>query len=224
MLHFAADRASGGGEGMKLNIKSPKDFWAGLMFVGVGLFFLVWALTHYQMGTAVRMGPAYFPTMLGGLLVFLGVLVLLEAFVLRPDPGTAELKLPFNIIDMVIALAIFGAAIALAVKLKFSADYAILGATAVVSLLTVWFRPAAKPLVLISAGCVAYGYLMKPLGLVLATAALVFIGAYAGHEFKWKEVAILFVVLIIFSILVFVKGLTLPFPVCPAFMETCPIR
>ena len=32
------------------------------------------------------------------------------------------------------------------------------------------------------------------------------------------------VVLIIFSILVFVKGLTLPFPVCPAFMETCPIR
>jgi hypothetical protein len=209
---------------MKLNIKSPKDFWAGLMFIGVGLFFLAWALTHYQMGTAVRMGPAYFPTMLGGLLVFLGALVLLEAFALRPDPGTAELKLPFNIIDLVIALAIFGAAIALAVNLKFSSDYAILGATAVVSLLTVRFRPGAKPLVLISAGCVVYGYLMKPLGLVLATAALVFIGAYAGHEFKWKEVTILFVVLIVFSILVFVKGLTLPFPVCPAFMETCPIR
>ena len=53
---------------------------------------------------------------------------------------------------------------------------------------------------LISAGCVVYGYLMKPLGLVLATAALVFISAYGGHEFKWKEVAILFVVLIVFSI------------------------
>ena len=209
---------------MKLKIKSPKDFWAGLMFIGFGVFFVVWALTHYQMGTAVRMGPAYFPVMLGGLMTFLGVLVLLEAFVLRPDPAAAELKLPFNIIDMVIALAIFGAAIWLAVKLKFSSDWAILGATAIVSVLTVLFRPAAKPLVLISAGCVAYGYLMKPLGLVLATAALVFIGAYAGHEFKWKEVAILFVVLIIFSILVFVKGLTLPFPVCPAFMETCPIR
>ena len=209
---------------MKLQIKSPKDFWAGLMFIGFGLFFVVWALTHYQMGTAVRMGPAYFPVMLGGLMTFLGVLVLLEAFVLRPDPASAELKLPFNIIDLVIALAIFGAAIWLAVKLKFSGDWAILGATAIIAVLTVMFRPAAKPLVLISAGCVVYGYLMKPLGLVLATGALVFIGAYAGHEFKWKEVAILFAVLIIFSILVFVKGLTLPFPVCPAFMETCPIR
>ena len=54
---------------MAVKIKAPKDFWAGLMFIGVGAFFLVWALTHYQMGTAVRMGPAYFPTVLGGLMV-----------------------------------------------------------------------------------------------------------------------------------------------------------
>ena len=205
---------------MKLKIKGPKDFWAGVMFIGVGLFFVVWALTHYQMGSAVRMGPAYFPAVLGGLLAFLGALVLLESFAMRG----AELRLPFNIFDMLIALAIFGAVMYLAKLLKISMDYAILAATAIVSVLTVWLRPAAKPLVLISAGCVVYGYLMKPLGLVLATAALVFIGAFGGHEFKWKEVTILFVVLIIFSIVVFVKGLTLPFPVCPAFMETCPIR
>ena len=209
---------------MKDKIKSPKDFWAGLMFIGFGAFFMIWALTHYQMGSAVRMGPAYFPVLLGGLMTFLGVLVLLEAFVLRPDPAAAELKLPFNIVDIVIALVIFGVVMYLAKLLKVSPDYGSLAATAIISVLTVLFRPAAKPLVLISAGCVAYGYLMKPLGLVLATAALVFIGAYGGHEFKWKEVLILYVVLIIFSILVFVKGLTLPFPVCPAFMETCPIR
>ena len=209
---------------MKLKIKGPKDFWAGLMFIGFGVFFMIWALTHYQMGSAVRMGPAYFPVLLGGLMTFLGVLVLLEAFVLRPDPASAVLKLPFNIFDLVFALAIFGVMMYLAKIASISMDYAILGATAIVSLLTVRYRPNAKALVLISAGCVAYGYLMKPLGLVIATAALVFIGAFGGHEFKWKEVAILFVVLIIFSIVVFVKGLTLPFPVCPAFMETCPIR
>jgi hypothetical protein len=209
---------------MKTRIKSPKDFWAGLMFVGFGAFFIIWALTHYQMGTAVRMGPAYFPTVLGGLLAFLGVLVLIEAFALRAEGSAAVLKLPFNIIDAVIALAIFGVVLYLAKLLGISSDYAILGATAIVSVLTVLFKPAAKPLVLISAGCVVYGYLMKPFGLVLATAALVFIGAFGGHEFKWKEVTILYVVLIVFSILVFVKGLTLPFPVCPAFMETCPIR
>jgi hypothetical protein len=224
MLHFAADRDSGGGEGMTIKIKAPKDFWAGLMFIGVGLFFIAWALTHYQMGSAVRMGPAYFPAVLGGLLAFLGALVLMESFVLRPDAGAAELKISFNIVDLVVALAIYAVVAWLGKLIGMSMDYAILAATAIVSVLTVWLRPAAKPLVLISAGCVVYGYLMKPLGLVLATAALVFIGAFGGHEFKWKEVTILFVVLIVFSILVFVKGLTLPFPICPAFMETCPIR
>jgi hypothetical protein len=209
---------------MKVNIKSPKDFWAGLMFIGFGLFFVIWALTHYQMGTAVRMGPAYFPAVLGGLLAVLGAVVLMESFVLRVEGDAAVLKLPFNIVDLVIALAIFGAALYSAKLFKYSADYAMLGACAIVSALAVRFRPGAKPLVLISVGCVVYGYLMKPLGLVLATAALVFIGAFGGHEFKWKEVAILFVVLIVFSILVFVKGLTLPFPICPAFMDTCPIR
>jgi hypothetical protein len=205
---------------MKLNIKGPKDFWAGLMFIGFGVFFMLWALTHYQMGTAVRMGPAYFPAVLGGLLAFLGALVLLESFAM----AGAGLKLPFNIFDLVIALAIFAVAIYLSKLLKFSADYAMLGACAIASLLAIRYRPGAKPLVLISAACVVYGYLMKPLGLVLATAALIFIGAFGGHEFKWKEVTILFVVLIVFSILVFVKGLTLPFPICPAFMDTCPIR
>jgi hypothetical protein len=173
MLHFAADRASGGGEGMKLRIKAPKDFWAGLMFIGFGLFFMIWALTHYQMGSAVRMGPAYFPAVLGGLLGFLGILVLIESVTVD---GPRVPKFAF------------------------------------------------RPLVLISAACVIYGYTMKPLGLIIATALLVFISAFGGHEFKWKEVTILYLILIVFSLLVFVKGLTLPFPICPAFMETCPIR
>ena len=205
---------------MKLRIKAPKDFWAGLMFIGVGVFFMVWALTHYQMGTAVRMGPAYFPTMLGGLLAFLGVLVLLESFVMDGPP----LTLPFNIVDAIVALVIFVVVVWGTKLIGLSNDYGLLAATAVISVLAIYLRPNARPLVLISAACVVYGYLMKPLGLILATAALVFIGAFGGHEFKWKEVAILFVILIVFSIAVFVKGLTLPFPICPAFMDTCPIR
>jgi putative tricarboxylic transport membrane protein len=148
-----------------MKIKSPKNFWAGLMFIGTGLFFVVWAVIHYQMGTAVRMGPAYFPTMLGGLLAFLGALVLAESLAVEGP------KVP-----------------------KF----------------------AFRPLILISLACVLYGYLMKPLGLVLATGVLVFVSALGGHEFKWKEVTILYVVLVIFSVLVFVKGLTLPFPLWPA--------
>jgi len=81
-----------------------------------------------------------------------------------------------------------------------------------------------RPLVLVCLAVLAYGYLMQPGGLAVATAAAVFIGALAGHEFRWKEVSVVALVLVVFSYLVFVKGLTLPFPVCPSFIDNCPIR
>ena len=201
-----------------MKIKSQKDFWSGLMFIGSGLFFMLWAIFHYQMGTAVRMGPAYFPTVLGGLLAVLGAFVLLESATLQPE-GDQAVHTPFNIIDLVIALAIYAVLIFLSVKTGFASEWAILGGTVIVALLTVYFRPDAKPIVLVTAATIAYGYLMKPLGLVVATAALVFISAAGGHEFKWKEVTILFIILIIFSVLVFVKGLTLPFPIWPEYFS-----
>jgi len=205
---------------MAVRIKAPKDFWAGLMFIGFGAFFMIWALTHYQMGTAVRMGPAYFPAVLGGLMLFLGLLVLIESFAMEGPP----LTLPFNIVHLIVAVLVYVALGWIFKQAGIGGDYAILIGTVALVALSVMFLRATKPLVLISAACVIYGYMMKPLGLILATGLLVFISAFGGHEFKWKEVTILFVALIVFSILVFVKGLTLPFPICPAFMETCPIR
>jgi hypothetical protein len=202
-----------------MRIKSPKDLWAGLMFIGFGLFFAVWALANYQMGSAVRMGPAYFPAVLGGLLVVLGLMVLVEAFAMDPGAGHAKLQLPYNRYDFVIMVAIFVLLGVLARYDVVSRDFAILAGTVIVSVLAIWKRPATKPVVLVTAACVAYGYLMKPLGLVGATAALVFIAAFGGHEFRWKEVVILYVLLIVFSWLVFVKGLTLPFPVWPAMVS-----
>ena len=199
-----------------MKIRSQKDFWSGLMFIGSGLFFALWAMTFYQMGTAVRMGPAYFPTMLGFLLTVLGAAVLLQSLVMEPE-GDQAVHTPFNIIDLVIVVAIYAVLILLSQNIGSSSDYAILGGTIIVSLLTAVFRPDAKPLVLVTAATIAYGYLMKPLGLVIATAALVFISALGGHEFKWKEVTILFIILILFSVLVFVKGLTLPFPIWPEY-------
>ena len=197
-----------------MRIKSPKDFWAGLMFIGTGLFFAVWAYGYYQMGTAVRMGPAYFPFVLGGLLAFLGLLVFIEGFAL--EASGEPLQLPFSFLDLVIAVAIFAVLIYLATKVGISSDYGMLAASLVVTVLTVLYRPNAKALVLISVACIVYGYVMKPLGLVGATAGLVFISAFGGHEFKWREVFVLYLVLMVFSYLVFVKGLTLPFPMWPA--------
>jgi hypothetical protein len=198
-----------------MRIKSPKDFWAGLMFIAFGLFFAAWALVNYQMGSAVRMGPAYFPTMLGGLMVFLGILVLIESFAMEG----AKLALPYSRYDFAIAVAVLFVLGGATYVTKLPRDYAILAATLIISVLSILYRPGTKPLVLICAACVAYGYLMKPLGLVASTAALVFIAAFGGHEFRWKEVVILYVLLIVFSVLVFVKGLTLPFPLWPDAMS-----
>jgi len=144
-----------------------------VMFMAFGAFFVAWSFTHYAMGSALRMGPGYFPALLGGLLIFLGLVILAKSLALDGP------KVP-----------------------------------------VFHFRP----LVLVSLSVVAYGYLMKPGGLAVATAAAVFIGALAGHEFKWKEVTVVAVVLVIFSWLVFVRGLTLPFPMCPQFIDNCPIR
>ena len=52
-------------------IRDPKDFWSGVIFVIFGLAAVIIG-RDYSMGTAGRMGPAYFPTILGGLLVLIG--------------------------------------------------------------------------------------------------------------------------------------------------------
>jgi len=59
---------------VKLSIKNQEDFWAGLMFIGFGILAIVVA-RDYPMGAAMRMGPGYFPTWLGGMLIVLGATV-----------------------------------------------------------------------------------------------------------------------------------------------------
>jgi Tripartite tricarboxylate transporter TctB family len=51
-----------------------KDLLAGLMFIVVGVIFVVGAY-NYQMGTAARMGPGWFPRVLGAIMAVLGVII-----------------------------------------------------------------------------------------------------------------------------------------------------
>lgn len=57
-------------------IKNHKDFFAGLMFCAIGLAFAIGA-TNYKIGEGARMGPGYFPIMLGVILALIGVVILL---------------------------------------------------------------------------------------------------------------------------------------------------
>jgi len=60
-----------------MKVRDPQDFWAGMMFMAFGAAAIFFA-RNYAFGSAARMGPGYFPTVLGGLLMVLGVIVSLR--------------------------------------------------------------------------------------------------------------------------------------------------
>jgi putative tricarboxylic transport membrane protein len=60
------------------SIRNPKDFVAGTLFVALGVATIVLG-SRYTLGTAARMGPGYFPRILGILLIALGAILALRA-------------------------------------------------------------------------------------------------------------------------------------------------
>jgi len=69
-----------------LKIKSQKDFWSGLMFIGVGIGF-AWGALGYSFGSSARPGPAYFPFGLGVLMSILGGSLLFSALTIETEDG-----------------------------------------------------------------------------------------------------------------------------------------
>jgi len=151
-----------------MKIRNHRDFWAGVMFIAFGLLFMVLS-RQYQIGTAAKMGPGYFPMILGGLMAFLGLLVLLPSIRAR----TPEVKM--NRIDL-----------------------------------------RSNALVLLAV--IVYALTLPRLGFIVALFLLILISSLASHEFRLKETLISSVVLLVFSWLVFVKGLELQFPFLPTFL------
>ncbi|WP_263770855.1 tripartite tricarboxylate transporter TctB family protein [Propionivibrio soli] len=142
-------------------IKHPRDFYAGLMYSAVGLGAIIIA-RDYNMGTSVRMGPGYFPTMLGGLLVLVGAISMVRSF--------------FNKGEGIPAFS--------------------------------W-----KEIVLVLGSVVLFGVLVRGAGLVPSLILLVIVSAWASDQFRLKTALLLAVLTSVFSALVFVKGLGLPFAI-----------
>jgi hypothetical protein len=72
--------------GENVKIKSQRDFWSGLMFMAAGIAF-AWRATSYTIGESARMGPGYFPLMLGLLLTLIGLFVTFESLVVETEDG-----------------------------------------------------------------------------------------------------------------------------------------
>lgn len=84
-----------------MHIKNSKDFYAGLLFIFFGVAAMVLSL-GYTIGTAARMGPGYFPFVLGGLLTALGLLIAGKG--LSKGKGTRDAQ-PFRPKPVVLVLA-----------------------------------------------------------------------------------------------------------------------
>ena len=142
-------------------MRNAKDFWTGLIYIFFGSSAILIA-RDYSMGMANKMGPGYFPTILGGLLLVIGVISVIRSFVIPGSP---------------------------------------IGAF------------AFKGLVLVTVSVVAFGFVVRGLGLTVALPILVIISAYASTQFRWRPTLLLAAGLTIFCVFVFLKGLGIPLPI-----------
>ena len=146
-----------------IRFRSLRDFCAGLMFVAFGGA-AVWLAQAYPFGNAGRMGPAYFPTLVGSLLIILGALVVVRGLAVHGQkPGSFHFR----------------------------------------------------PLILVLAGIVLFGFTLERLGLMIAIFTLVVFSSLGGSEFRYRGVLFLAAVLALGSFLVFIYGLGLQIPAWP---------
>jgi hypothetical protein len=150
---------------MKIVLRSNKDFWAGVMLIAIGVASIIIA-RGYPFGSTMRMGPGYFPSLLGGILALFGIYVIVIG--LRKGEK-------------------------------------------------ITVQCSTRALALLPLSLVAFGVLMTYAGFIAAMAVLIFGSASAGRDFKFVEILLLTVVLTSLSVVIFIWGLGLPYPLIKGF-------
>ncbi len=83
--------------------KNMRDFWSGLIYLSVGAF-AVTVARDYPFGSSIKMGPGYFPTVLGYMLAMIGVMAIVRSFFRQGEPieGFAIVKTLWVVIPVLI--------------------------------------------------------------------------------------------------------------------------
>jgi len=120
-----------------VKIKSQKDFYSGLLYTVVGAAF-AYGATSYNVGTAARMGPGYFPLLLGSLLAIIGGIIIFKSLVVETPTGDRVGSWAWKPLSFIIAgNLLFGVLLGGLPSIKFPAMgliVAIYGTTLVVSM------------------------------------------------------------------------------------------
>lgn len=94
-----------------MKVKSQQDFFSGLLFTVVGIAF-AWGATDYKVGDSARMGPGYFPLLLGVLLALLGTVMTFKALVIETPEGKKVGRFAWRPLVFIIAAnLVFGVAL-----------------------------------------------------------------------------------------------------------------
>ena len=144
---------------MKFDWRNNRDFFAGMLYILTGVVGM-WIARDYPFGSALRMGPGYFPTVLGGIMIAFGFAVLLMGV-----KNNEKIKGNWSI----------------------------------------------RAMIVLPLSAVLFGILMEEVGFIPALAVLIPVAAASGREFKWLEVVLLTIGLIILSLCIFIWGLGLPY-------------
>ena len=145
---------------MKFDWRNNRDFFAGLVYIVLGAVGM-WIARDYPFGSALRMGPGYFPTVLGGIMIVFGIMVLLMGI-----KNNEKMKGTWSLRALIVL-------------------------------------PLATGL---------FGWVMEHAGFLPALALLIPSAAAAGPEFKWGEIILLTIGLLVICTGVFIYGLGLPYP------------
>lgn len=89
------------------NQKSFNDIASGLIFIGIGIAF-GYAASGYQIGTALRMGPGYFPLVLAGLMCILGIAIVVKGMARDAQPSQFGIMPWRGMVLLLSAIAFFG--------------------------------------------------------------------------------------------------------------------
>lgn len=120
-----------------MKIKSQKDFYSGLLYTVVGAAF-AYGATSYNIGTGARMGPGYFPLLLGSLLAIIGGIIIFKSLVVETPTGDRVGSWAWKPLSFIIAgNLLFGVLLGGLPSIKFPAMgliVAIYGTTLVVSM------------------------------------------------------------------------------------------
>jgi hypothetical protein len=80
-----------------MSIRNPRDFWAGAIYVALAVA-VIWIGRNYQQGSSARMGPGYFPVVLGGILAIFGVVSIVRSFIRPGEPVEAIAWRPLGLV------------------------------------------------------------------------------------------------------------------------------